>query len=579
MSSLQIKRKLLAFSLFVVSNLPNAMAQDKNVSLDEAYLQAKTSLDSLHIKQNYEQGLNLFLDFCDFIHPLQLNALEEMAVAEAQEELSKDDFFYRPDSSSLLLQDHDIAYDFAPYVSDEIVAERLAAMNSTIPMTFNKDIRNFIDYFTIRRRTYTQTMLARKNLYFPMFEKYLAEFNMPDELKYLSIVESALKPVAVSRAGAMGLWQFMPATGRHLGLKQDAYIDERMNPEKSTIAACKYLTWLYEFFGNDWELALAGYNCGPGTVQRAIRKAGGGQQKFWDIYRFLPAETRSYVPMFIAVTYSMTHAEEHNIIQNQPLYPIDYEVITVNQAINLKSLADKLHICLDDLMELNPELKKKVVPKHYKSYALKIPAERSLYFWEHQEDILASAKTEIRYNLAKYSVKNKKTELKERKNKVMQEDNKAKKHLVVKGESLSEIASQYSVSVAQIMAWNKLKSHQIRSGKNLIVKPLGHETKVTMLHGDGNIQGESKINMHPDTNSIAQNNKKEKDSKKRTEKVLNTKQTANLIPTHSNTTHTVKNGESLWIIANKYGTSVKKIRELNAMRNDKLSIGQRLVVK
>jgi hypothetical protein len=137
MSSLQIKRKLLAFSLFVVSNLPNAMAQDKNVSLDEAYLQAKTSLDSLHIKQNYEQGLNLFLDFCDFIHPLQLNALEEMAVAEAQEELSKDDFFYRPDSSSLLLQDYDIAYDFAPYVSDEIVAERLAAMNSTIPMTFN----------------------------------------------------------------------------------------------------------------------------------------------------------------------------------------------------------------------------------------------------------------------------------------------------------------------------------------------------------------------------------------------------------------------------------------------------------
>jgi membrane-bound lytic murein transglycosylase D len=397
MSSLTIKKTFLTALLFVGAMIPIVKAQEQKASsnTEAAYKEAKNSLDSIIIKKNYEQGLNLFLDFCDYIHPLQFNQLEEIAVAVAQEEISSDNLFYVPDSSSLLLQDQDIAYDFAPYIADEIIAERLAAMNSTIPMTFNKDIRGFIDYFTIRRRTYTQTMLARKNLYFNMFEKYLAEFNMPDELKYLAIVESALKPTAVSRAGAMGLWQFMPATGRHLGLKQDAYIDERINPEKATIAACKYLTWLYTFFDNDWELALAGYNCGPGTVQRAIRKSG-GKRNFWEIYRFLPAETRSYVPMFIAVSYTMTHAEEHNIIQNQPYYPIDYEVITVNQSINLKDLADKLHVCLDDLVELNPELKKKIVPKHFKNYALKIPAERSQYFWEHEEDICVTKLQNIR---------------------------------------------------------------------------------------------------------------------------------------------------------------------------------------
>jgi membrane-bound lytic murein transglycosylase D len=572
----------LAFSAVLSFCLFSATAQDnKNANADEAYQKAKLSLDSIAIQKNYKQGLNLFLDFCDYIHPLQFDQLEEIAVAEAQEEIYKDNLFYTPDSSSVLLQDHDIVYDFAPYVADEIVAERLAAMKTTIPMTFNKDIRNFIDYFTVRRRSYTQTMLARKNIYFPMFEKYLAEFNMPDELKYLSIVESALKPTAVSRAGAMGLWQFMPATGRHLGLRQDAYIDERINPEKSTIAACKYLTWLYNFFGQDWELALAAYNCGPGTVQRAIRKSG-GQRNFWDIYRFLPAETRSYVPMFIAVSYSMTHAEEHNIIQNQPHYPIDYEVITVNQTVNLKDLALKLSVCFDDLMELNPELKKKIVPKHFKNYALKIPAERSQYFWEHEEEILASTKNEWRYETAKYMAKESKREklnkLKERKDALLgNNDNSAKQHLVKRGESLSEIAHQYSVSVAQLMAWNKLKSsNHIKSGKHLIVKPLGHETKVTMQHGDGDIKGKEKINMYPTT--IVAKNTKPTTSK---EKLVlpKTKTKPHQVLYADAKVHTVANGESLWVIANKYRTTVGNIKQLNGMRSEKLSIGQKLVVK
>jgi membrane-bound lytic murein transglycosylase D len=590
MCSIHKKKLCLVFILLLNTGLFGAIAQDNNTQIDSkketeaAYQKAKFVIDSINIQKNYTQSLNFFLDYCDYLHPLQFSQLEELAVAEAQEDIFKDNLLYKHDSAAIVLNDHDVVYDFAPYVADEIIAERLAAMKTTIPMTFNENIRNFIDYFTIRRRGYTQTMLARKNLYFPMFEKYLAEFNMPDELKYLAIVESALKPTAVSRAGAMGLWQFMPATGRHLGLQQNQYIDERINPEKATIAACKYLTWLYNFFEQDWELALAAYNCGPGTVQRALRKTG-GNRSFWDIYRFLPAETRSYVPMFIAVAYSMTHAEEHNIIQNQPYYPIDYEVVTVNQAVNLKDLAAQLHVCLDDLHELNPELKKKIVPKHFKNYALKIPAERSQYFWQNEDEILAAARNEW-HSTTKQLIKDRKNEkynnLQERKNRLIANTAESKQHLVQRGESLSEIANQYSVSVAQLMAWNRLKSHQIKSGKHLVVRPLGHETKVQIQHGDGNIQGGETINMFPQTGL----NKNKKTEVVLTKSKSKDKNVANTLPkntkqphSQNKTVHTVSNGDSLWGIANKYKTTINQLKQLNAIRSEKLQIGQKLVVR
>jgi membrane-bound lytic murein transglycosylase D len=594
MSSINFFKKSFVLALLQVGCWLPMQAQDAKITeqsqLDAAYKAAKASLDSAAINKNYQQALNLFLDYCDYIHPLQFNQIEELSVAEAQEEILQDKYLYTPDSTSLLLNDQDISYDFAPFVSDEVVAERLAALNTTIPMTFNKDIRVFIDYFTVRRRTYTQTMLARKNLYFPIFEKYLSEFGLPDELKYLSIVESALKPAAVSRAGACGLWQFMPTTGKHLGLRQDQYIDERINPEKATIAACKYLTWLYNFFDQDWELALAAYNCGPGTVQRAIRKAG-GRRNFWEIYRFLPAETRAYVPMFVAVTYSMTHAEDHNIIQNQPYYPIEHETVIINKYVNLKDLAEKLRVCLDDLVELNPELKKKVIPAHFKNYALKIPAERSQYFWENQEYVLASSKNDWRYE-AKMILKDKNRKdryakmkaLKEKRDKLSEaEQNRqeTKRHTILRGESLSEIADQYSVSVAQLMAWNKLKNSHIRSGKSIVVKPAGHQKPITFMQGDGQIAGKDKINLHPEINT--QNKEVIKSSKGKKSKQRSTEaktETRELQTYNANaSTHTIKSGESLWIVANKYKTSIAKIKQLNGLKSDKLAVGQKIVVK
>ena len=194
-------------------------------------------------------------------------------------------------------------YEYIPAEeTPELVADRLSCLQQTIPLPYNSNIHGFINFFTIRNREYTRLMLRRKDLYFPIFEKYLAKYNLPQELKYLSVIESGLNPRAISRASAVGLWQFMSFTGRYFNLYSDWYFDDRMDPEKSTEAACLYLKQLHSMFKN-WELALAAYNSGPGTVNRAIRRSG-YKRTFWEIYNYLPRETRSYVPQYVAIIYA-----------------------------------------------------------------------------------------------------------------------------------------------------------------------------------------------------------------------------------------------------------------------------------
>ncbi|MFQ3576684.1 MAG: lytic transglycosylase domain-containing protein, partial [Cytophagales bacterium] len=202
-------------------------------------------------------------------------------------------------------------YEFVPEVTEELIRDRMSCAQGEIKLLYNPKINSFIDFFVRRRREYSILMLQRKTLYFPIFEEILKKYGMPDELKYLAVVESGLKPTALSPSNALGLWQFIPSTGRLYGLKIDNYIDERLDIVKSTESACRYLKWLYNAFG-DWHLALASYNCGPGYVQRAIKKAG-GKNDFWKIYDFLPQETRSYVPQFIAIAYFMQYHEDHNL--------------------------------------------------------------------------------------------------------------------------------------------------------------------------------------------------------------------------------------------------------------------------
>ena len=253
----------------------------------------------------------------------------------------------------------------------ELVVDRLGCLQQTIPLTYNSTVHGFINYFTIRNREYTRLMLRRKNLFFPLFEKYLAKYNLPEELKYLSVIESGLNPRAISRASAVGLWQFMSFTGRYFDLYSNWYFDDRMDPEKSTEAACRYLSQLYSMFHN-WELTLAAYNSGPGTVKRAIRRSG-YKKTFWELYKYLPRETRSYVPQFISIIYSMNYAEEHNMVETALEEMIPHDTLHVRRFLHLDTFAKLTGTCTEELLQLNPSVRHNAIPESAKNFVLKLP--------------------------------------------------------------------------------------------------------------------------------------------------------------------------------------------------------------
>ncbi|MFP4091721.1 MAG: lytic transglycosylase domain-containing protein, partial [Cyclobacteriaceae bacterium] len=293
------------------------------------------------------------------------------------------------DTTGLNLYEPSYDYEYIPDASYEEIADRIACIDTEMPLTFNERVKSFVDYFTVKNRDYTRMVVRRKDIYFPIFEKHLKAYGIPEELKYLSIVESGLNPEARSRVGAMGLWQFMPSTGRMYGLSQSWYVDERMDPEKSTEAAAKYLKQLYNMF-DDWELALAAYNTGPGNVRKAIRRSG-YKKDFWAIYNYLPRETRGYVPQFVAVIYALNYLEEHNLVEEVPDYLMAADTLHVSQFLSLKALAEQINVCEEDLRRLNPELKRAAVPENARNYPLRIPADTYDFIVANQPSILDSA--------------------------------------------------------------------------------------------------------------------------------------------------------------------------------------------
>jgi membrane-bound lytic murein transglycosylase D len=337
----------------------------------------------------------------------------------------------------------------------ELVADRLGCLQSTIALPYNHTIHGFINFFTIRNREYTRLMLRRKDLYFPLFEKYLRQYNLPEELKYLSIIESGLNPRAVSRASAVGLWQFMSFTGRYFDLHNDWYFDDRMDPEKSTEAACRYLSQLYGMFHN-WELALAAYNSGPGTVKRAIRRSG-YKKTFWEIYNYLPRETRSYFPQFVAIIYSMNYAEEHNMIEAAVEAPIPHDTIWVKKFLHLGTFASLTGTCTEDLLQLNPHVRHNAIPETGRTYVLKIPVLAKQELDKARIMILDSASKTNRKQveaLAKSAT-----------------GNTTGRELVVyrvrSGDVLGVIAQRHRVRIDDLRKWNNLRSNMIRAGQRL----------------------------------------------------------------------------------------------------------------
>ncbi len=277
---------------------------------------------------------------------------------------------------------------YVPTVPEDLLRERFAGLQKKIPLTYSKLTHTYVDLYTFRKTAYTQHMLEKMSLFFPMYERTLAKYGLPDELKFLSMVESALNPKAVSHAGAVGLWQFMPVTGSEHQLYQDEFIDERMDPEKSTEAACRYLRNLYRNFG-DWELALAAYNSGPGTVRRALRRSGG--TTFWDAFEYLPKETRSYVPLFVAVTYMMHYGNDHGIFAEQPQYPIPFDTLHINSYFALDRFAKYGNVPLAELQQLNPALTSTVLPPDTRQFVLRVPSDQFHYIQTHRRMVMDSA--------------------------------------------------------------------------------------------------------------------------------------------------------------------------------------------
>lgn len=341
-----------------------------------------------------------------------------------------------------------------PNISDSVYIDRLQRIPAVIEMPYNEIIRKFIDQYTGRLHETVAFMLSANNLYMPIFEEALEIYNLPLELKYLPVIESALNPNAVSRQGATGLWQFMLNTGKIYGLEVNTLIDERRDPIKSTYAAARYLKDLYEIY-HDWNLVLAAYNCGPGNINKAIRRAGGATD-FWLIYNFLPKETRGYVPAFVAANYIMNYYCEHNIRPMAMQMPEGTDTIHINKSLNLNQIAEVCKIDIEQLRALNPEFRKDIIPGNQKTYALRLPNNMVSCFLEHEDSI---------YNYKPQVYQNKRTTVK-----VTTPKTAEVYHKIRNGETLGSIAAKYGVSISQIRKLNGIKGSNIRAGKTIRIR-------------------------------------------------------------------------------------------------------------
>lgn len=347
-------------------------------------------------------------------------------------------------------------------VSDSVYAERLWKIPSVMEMPYNDVVRQYIDMYANKMPVKVSYMLGAMNFYIPIFEEALDAYGLPDELKYLPVIESALNPNAVSRAGASGLWQFMAKTGKIYGLQSNSLIDERRDPVKSTYAAVRYLKDLYDIYG-DWNLVIAAYNCGPGNVNKAINRADGATD-YWEIYPYLPRETRGYVPSFIAANYIMNYYCEHRITPMQAELPLATDTVHISKELHLGQVADFCGMDIEMLRALNPQYKKDIVPGNSMQCILRLPIDEMGKFVKDADSVYQHKQNEYfkkrRYVTVKDSAKSK-----------SRASGQATYHKIRSGETLSTIARKYGVSVNNLKRWNGLKNSRINAGKRLRVSP------------------------------------------------------------------------------------------------------------
>lgn len=412
----------------------------------------------------------------------------------------------------------------ASELDTEVLKERLKALDQKTPfnIAYNPSLESVIKSFLVRKKELMERMLVASQFYFPLFEQELDNYNIPLEIKYLAIVESALNPRAKSRVGATGLWQFMYGTGKMYGLDVSSYVDERSDPIKATTAACKYLAKLYEIFG-DWDLALAAYNSGPGNVNKAIRRSG-GYKNYWNIRRNLPRETAGYVPAFIATMYLFEYAEEHGLKINKAERPyFETDTVQVKNLITFEQISKMVDVSIEELVVLNPSYKLNIIPKiPGKNYALRLPKTEIGKFVANEEAIYAYVEKELKEQEKPLP------QLVTAQNRI--------RYKVRSGDYLGRIAERYGVRVSQIKQWNGLRSNDLRVGQRLTIFPRRPVVAATPTKSSGNT-------LTPSTLKV----------------------------------HTVQKGDSLWTISQKYpGISIENLREWNGIRGNTLQLGTKL---
>lgn len=451
----------------------------------------------------------------------------------------------------------------------EEYADLLSRLPAEMEMPYNDIVGRFINMYLNRRRTLVADMIALHNYYGNIFVEELTKENMPLELQYLPVIESALQPNAVSRAGAVGLWQFMPATAGGLGLEINSLVDQRRDPRRSSRAAAKYLRQLHDIYG-DWSLAIAAYNCGPGNVNKALRRAGGGKKDFWEIYNFLPAETRGYVPAFIAANFVMNYYDHYGLRPTIVKQQLVTDTVQVADRVHFNQIAEVLNIPVEEIRMLNPQFRKDIIPGNNHPYALVLPSQQCLSYIISRDAILATdAEQYARRTYVEPGMPRDSTAA----------DNAPRlvqiTHTVKRGENLRDIARRYGVSATDIKRWNNLRRGKVKAGQELTIEVMqrvsapeaadsaivdSNEARVdSVASADARAaaaaRAEEDARQAREARAAAE---KERAAKARAERQ---KKQAAAKPTK----YKVRSGDNLSKIARKHGVTVKQIQEANGM--------------